>query len=181
MHNKEKLNNILLDENVCKSINDNLDFILAVIPEILFIIGFEHKHPDHHLDVYNHTLKALESSPSDLVIRIALLFHYIGKRFSYQEKEGIRHFKGHPRVSAGMAKSILTRLNYDEQFILDVVYLVKTHDEPINVNKLDNDLVLVKKRLEMQFCDAKAHHPDKIEKRLKILNEIKEKLYNIER
>jgi len=59
---KERLNNILLNKNVSKQINENLDFILVVIPEISFMIGFEHKNPFHHLDVYNHTLKALEYS-----------------------------------------------------------------------------------------------------------------------
>ena len=174
---RERLNNILLDDNVCKKINENLEFILVNIPEIISMIGFEH----HHLDVYKHTLRALEESPKDLTIRIALLFHDIGKPFSCQEKNGIRHFRGHPGVSASMTQVILKRLNYDEKFILDVVYLVKMHDDIIRVNNLDNDLDLVKKRLEMQFCDAKAHHPEKIEKRLKLLNDIKEKLYNVER
>lgn len=178
---RERLNNILLDDNVCKKINENLEFILVNIPEIISMIGFEHKHPHHHLDVYMHTLKSLEKSPKDLSIRMALLFHDIGKPFSCQEINGIRHFRGHPGVSANMTQVILERLNYDEKFISDVVYLVKMHDDIIRVNNLDNDLDLVKKRLEMQFCDAMAHHPDKIEKRLKLLNDIKEKLYKIER
>lgn len=85
---RERLNNILLDDNVCKKINENLEFILVNIPEIISMIGFEHKNPHHHLDVYKHTLRALEESPKDLTIRIALLFHDIGKPFSCQEKMG---------------------------------------------------------------------------------------------
>lgn len=181
MQIKEKLNNILLSENVCESINNNLDFLLDIIPEIIFMINYEHKHPHHHLDVYNHTLKALEFSNHDLVIRMALLLHDIGKPFSCQEKGDIRHFRGHQKVSAEMAKTILMRLNYDEKFISEVLYIVYTHDTPINVNNLDNDIELINKRLHMQYCDAKAHHPDKVEKRLKILNEISEKLNKKER
>lgn len=181
MEIKERLNNILLSENISKQINENLDFILSIIPEISFMIGFEHKNPYHVFDVYNHTLKALEYSKSNLVVRMALFLHDIGKPFSYQEIKGTRHFKDHQQISFKIAKVVLERLGYDEEFIKDVCYIVRYHDEKIDTNNLDANLDLIKKRLEVQFCDAMAHHPDKIEKRLKILNEIKEKLYNLER
>ena len=54
------------------------------------MIGFEHKHPHHHLDVWNHTLLALSYSPKDFDIRLVLLLHDIGKPHSYQDEE-IRH------------------------------------------------------------------------------------------
>lgn len=177
---KEDLNTILLDENVSEKVNKSLDFILAIIPEFVFMIGFEHNNPHHHLDVYNHTLKALEDSPIDLEIRMALLLHDIGKPFSYQDCKGIRHFNGHPKVSAKISETILKRLNYEETFINNVIYLIRKHDDIINVKKLDNDIELIKKLLEMQYCDAKAHNPDKVKARLDILDKIKENLVKIQ-
>ena len=56
------LQSILLSENIVESINKNIDYLLQIIPEIKSIIGFEHKHPHHHLDVWNHTLLALSLS-----------------------------------------------------------------------------------------------------------------------
>ena len=180
MELKEQLNNILLSKNVSKQINANLDFILVIIPEIIYMMDCEHKNPKHCWDVYNHTLKALEYSECDLIIRMSLLLHDIGKPFMYQEINGTRHFRGHPEKSEEMAKKILKRLKYDEEFISDVCYIVRWHDEKIDTDNLDANHELIKKRLEVQFCDTKAHHPRVVEDRLKILNEIKEKLYKIE-
>ena len=174
---KERLNNILLSENVSKKIDENLDFILATIPEILDMIAFEHKNPGHHLDVYKHTLKALEYSDCDLIVRMSLLLHDIGKPSMYQEIKGIRHFRGHPEESEKIAKKILKRLDYDKEFISDVCYIVRWHDEKINTKNLDTNIELIKKRLEVQFCDAKAHHPDVVPKRLEMLEKIKDELY----
>ena len=49
------------------------------------MIGFDHKHPHHHLDVFNHTLYALSLSKKDFSIRMALLFHDISKPYCYVE------------------------------------------------------------------------------------------------
>jgi hypothetical protein len=57
-NNREKLNDILLSENVKEKVNENIELITNIIPEISSSIGFEHNHPHHDLDVYNHTLKA---------------------------------------------------------------------------------------------------------------------------
>lgn len=46
-----KIYNILMNDDIAQSINDNLDYLLKVIPELKFMVGFEHKHPRHHLDV----------------------------------------------------------------------------------------------------------------------------------
>ena len=109
---------------------------------------------------------------------MALLLHDIGKPFSYQNDGNIRHFYGHPKVSAKMSEIILKRLGYEESFISDIIYLVENHDSLIDTNNLDNDIELVWKRLEIQYADAKAHKEDKVEKRLNILNKVKENLKN---
>lgn len=53
---------ILTSENVSNEILNNLDYLLTIIPEIKPMIGFNQKHPHHNLDVFIHTLKALENS-----------------------------------------------------------------------------------------------------------------------
>ena len=47
---------------------------------------------------------------------MAALLHDIGKPFSYQDEE-VRHFHGHPEVSADMTEEILKRLGYSKDFI----------------------------------------------------------------
>ena len=46
-----RLYDILLTDDIVKSINDNMDYLLSIIPEVKYMIGFEHRHTHHHLDV----------------------------------------------------------------------------------------------------------------------------------
>lgn len=169
------LQEILLSNDVVESINRNMDSLLQIIPEIENMIGFEHKHPHHHLDVWNHTLLALSLSEKDFDIRLCLLLHDIGKPFSYQDEE-VRHFRNHAKVSANMSKIILKRLGFDDEYIKYICYLIEQHDNPISDEQIVNDYDLCLKLLEIQKCDALAHHPDKIEKRKKYISETHKKL-----
>ena len=79
-----------------------------------------------------------------------------------------------------MSEKILNRFGFDEEFKNNVIYLVKEHDIGIEPNNLDNSLEMVKKRLQLQYADAKAHKPDKVAKRIGLLNEVNEELEKIE-
>ena len=167
-----KLNEILSEGTV----QENQDYVLAQIPELEHCVGFVHKHPHHHLDVWGHTLEVVRNINSrDLETRMAALLHDIGKPFSYQDEE-IRHFHGHPKVSAKITEEILQRLGYQENFIEDVTYLVREHDTIIDVDNLDNSYNMIKKRLELQYADARAHAPSKVEKRVRFLDELSKRL-----
>ena len=163
---------ILTNEDVVSSINNNLDYLVEQIPELKYMFNFPHNHPHHHLDVWNHTLLALSHSTNDYKVRLALLLHDIGKPFSYQDEE-VRHFHGHADASAIMSKSILKRLGYEDEFINEIVYLIRNHDTPITEEEIDNNLELVLLRLHIQECDSKAHHPDHQEKRLNYIEKTK--------
>ena len=173
---KSKLEEILTGNNIGELINQNMECLLNLIPEIKHMISFEHKHPHHHLDVWQHTLEVLKNLNSkDLELNMAALLHDIGKPFSYQDEE-VRHFHGHPEMSCKMTQQILKRLGYDKEFIKRVSYLVETHDTIIEQSNLDSSSEMIQKRLQLQYADAKAHHPDKIEKRIKFLDGVKAKL-----
>ena len=171
------LHEILLSDDVVDTINNNMAYMLEIIPEIKGMIGFDHKHPHHHLDVWKHTLYALSLSEKDFDTRLCLLLHDIGKPLSYTEgKDGIRHFFNHPKVSAEMSKIILERLDFDDEYIKYMCYLISHHDSPIKDEQIDNNYELCLKLYEIQKCDALAHHPDKLEKRKKYLKITKEKI-----
>ena len=169
------LYDILLAEDVVLAIKNNMDYLLDIIPELKYMMGFDHKHPHHNLDVWNHTLYALSLSKRDFEVRIALLLHDIGKPFSYQEGD-VRHFKNHPEVSMKMTEEILKRLGFNRNYIKKICYLVKNHDNPITDDQINDDYDLVLKLYDVQYCDALAHHPDKLEKRKKYLDSIKKKI-----
>lgn len=174
MH-KEKIHKILLSEDVVSSIKENISYLIEIIPEIKDMIGFEHNHPHHHLDVWNHTLLALSLSQKDFDIRLVLLLHDIGKPHSYQDDE-VRHFKGHPEKSSEMSKEILKRLKFKEDEIYKICYLIETHDIPITNKEIEEKLELSITRFKIQCCDALAHNPKKLEKRINYLLLVYEKI-----
>ena len=75
------------------SLPENQESIFKYIPELESMVGFEHRHPHHNLDVWKHTLAVLENlkDETDIELKMAGLLHDIGKPFSYQDGE-VRHF-----------------------------------------------------------------------------------------
>ena len=169
------LYDILMDNDVKTAIRNNMSYLIEIIPEIKYMIGFDHRHPHHHLDVWNHTLYALSLSEKDFDIRLSLLLHDIGKPFSFQDGE-VRHFNNHPLVSSIMSKNILERLGYSNGYIEKICYLIRYHDEPIRKEQIEDNYELTLKLYIIQYCDAMAHNPNKLEKRKKYLEEIRIKM-----
>lgn len=183
---------ILLSDNVVDSINENLDYLLQIIPEISNMIKFEHKHPHHIVGtIWDHVLLTLKISDNNnefkretdskklFYIRLALLLHDIGKcdsEYDIPDATGVRHYKGHPEKSEKIARGILQRLGYNEDDINYICYLIKYHDTPITDISISNNYEMCEVLYEVQRCDALAHHPDKLEKRKVYLNKIKDKL-----
>ena len=166
---------------ISNSLPENQEIMFEFIPELKNMVGFEHRHPHHNLDVWNHTLVVLQNlnDIADIELKMSALLHDIGKPFSYQDEE-VRHFHGHPEVSRDMSVKILHELGYEERFIDNVAYLVLEHDTPIEPSNLDNSYEMVKKLLILQYADARAHHPDKIKKRIDFLDSISQQLKLIE-
>lgn len=165
-------------EEKLRKILDPKERIFTIIPELRSEDGFKQKHPHHIYDVWEHTLKALKNSEEDLEVRLALLLHDIGKPHSYIEGEdGVRHFPGHAEKSEEISRKVLTRLEYNEEEVNRICFLIANHDTIIDVNNVNlENKDLMKKLLHIQYCDAKAHAPEHIEKRIKKLDEINKQL-----
>ena len=113
------------------------DVFSLFIPELKDMFDFPQNNPWHIWDVFGHTIHAVEYCDSDdLVVRLAVFFHDFGKPHSYQDGEdGIRHFKGHGKVSADMTDYIMKRLRFDNETRNNVVELVYYHDATFEVGK----------------------------------------------
>ncbi len=171
-----KLEDILISDDITKSIYNNFDELIKLIPEIKDMIGFDHINPGHHLDVWNHTLKTLEISENSFEIRLVLLLHDIGKPHCYKVIDGIRRYKGHPIKSSLMSFEILKRLGYNEEFIGKICYLIKVHDDLITDEDINNDYQTCLLRYKIQYCDGMAHHPNTLDRRKEYFSRMRKKL-----
>ena len=167
--NKDLFIEILKSENVMDAINSNIDSITEIVPEIASMFNFEHKHPHHHLNVWEHTLYALSQAPNNFDIRLSLLLHDIGKPRCYQTDGAIRHFKGHPDKSANISRRILCRLGFPEDYTKTICNAIRCHDTALYAEDILANPQLANLVFEIQKCDALAHNPKYNQKRLKYL------------
>lgn len=128
---------IVNSDNFCVELLLYKDVFALFIPELKNMFDFPQNNPHHDYDVFGHTVHAVENCNSDdLTVRLAVFFHDFGKPHSYQDGEdGIRHFKGHGRVSADMTDVIMKRLKFDNETRNNVVQLVYYHDATFEVGK----------------------------------------------
>jgi len=99
----------------------------AVLPEVAATKGVSQSGYHTH-DVFGHTLLTIERVPSDLVLRLAALFHDVGKP-STATPDGA--FTGHENVGAELARWALERLRFSQKEIETVVKLVRLHLRPV--------------------------------------------------
>ena len=101
----------------------------VILPEFDQCMAMPQNHPHHCYNVGEHTLVSLTEVPPDKVLRLAMLFHDIGKpKCLTVGKNGITHFYGHPKVSEKMTVEILRRLKFDNDTIRMVAKLIEYHD-----------------------------------------------------
>ena len=179
---------IVASEQFCVELVLYPNVFSLFIPELKDLIGFQQNNPYHAYDVFDHTVHAIEKCESDdLVVRLAVFFHDFGKPHSYQDGEdGIRHFKGHGKVSAEITDSIMKRLRFDNETRNNVVELVYYHDATFEVGKKYVKRWLNKigekqfrRLLEVRKADIKGQKPDYEESRIEKINNIENILEEI--
>ncbi len=195
----DKLNEIpaeRINDELCKLLSGKLPHVIigkykeifgVILPEIKSMWEFNQNNPYHIYTVWKHTLVALEHTPNDLIIRLAVLLHDIGKPHSYQvDNNGIGHFKGHGRVSADIAKVILHRLKFDEDTQNQIVELIYYHDATFEANKKyirrwinKIGVVQYKRLLELKTADVYGQNPIYLEERLKKITKIESLLVEL--
>jgi len=103
--------------------------ILGVVcPELLPSIGCE-QNKWHAFDVWGHALACLDACKAVPVLRMAALFHDIGKprTRAFSDKTNDFTFYEHERIGAEMAEPILTRLRFSNEDRAKIVALIRHH------------------------------------------------------
>lgn len=170
---REELNKILLSARPSKGLNllYTTGLLQYIMPELELCLGFNQHNPYHDKDVFNHTLNVVDNTEKDLILRLAALFHDIGKPATFTlDKEGIGHFYGHNVTSMEIAKQVMGRLKYDNKSIQEVAILVKEHMSRYNnlsdraikrlINRVGRDNIDRLFRLQIADINASSKRSD---------------------
>ena len=113
--------------------------ILSIIlPEVMEGYGIgQNKH--HIYTVYEHNLRALRYTAENklsLAVRLASLFHYVGKPRSKRGEGPDSTFYSHDVIGAKMTEKIMRRLKFPNEEIAKVSLLVRYHLFYYNVDEV---------------------------------------------
>ena len=144
---REELEKLLLSDHPEKTEELWETGLTAVfLPEFDAMMATAQNNPHHRYDVGRHTIAALKacveigrrqdgtedaqaSGERDRILRLTILLHDIAKPLcKTTDREGIDHFKGHPKKGAVLAGEILRRLKEDNRTIARVKNLITWHD-----------------------------------------------------
>jgi poly(A) polymerase len=123
---RDNLDAILLAPDPTDGLWQAYDSGLAeqLIPE-LPALRLEQDPIHRHKDVLAHTIAVTAKTRPDLKIRMAALFHDIGKPATRSFDHGGVTFRHHEAVGAKITKRRMREMGYDKQFTADVAELVR--------------------------------------------------------
>lgn len=187
---REEVTKILLTDNTTSIFFTMYEtgVLEIILPEIAKIYGVEQNNPYHVYDIFTHTMKAIEHTPKDLVLRWAMLLHDVGKADTKETIDGVDHFYKHNVKSVEIAEKILDRLNFSNKIKNEILELIKLHDRPIQptskaVRRLLNQLqyTSLDNLLTIKEADYKAQNWEHLDEKLNMLNQIKDIAQNEEK
>ncbi len=138
---RDEVSRIILAQNPEQGILllKDVGLLKYIFPELLEGEGVTQRGP-HRFDIFRHNLFSLKWAATEsgsLVVRLAALFHDIGKVKTRQVLEdGKITFYDHPKAGAHIASAILTRLHFPHKIIEDVAHLVYHHMFYYDVGKV---------------------------------------------
>jgi len=106
---------------------DECGLLPEVLPELAACKGVQ-QGGFHTHDVFGHTILAVSLTPPELVVRLAALFHDVGKPGTAAPDGS---FLGHEKVGAELATAAMTRLRLPNAVVERVARLVLLHLRPV--------------------------------------------------
>ena len=130
----KELKRILTSKIPSIEIKNREEEIFDFIPELQKCKGFNQKNVWHPYDIYEHTLHVIDYVENNEILRMAALFHDLGKPEVYEEdKYGIGHFPKHWFESKGIFERFAEDNDYDEEKTKTISKLILYHD--LNYNQ----------------------------------------------
>ena len=155
-----------------------------ILPEFDLCMETDQNNPHHCYSVGEHILHTLTFIKADKVLRLAMLFHDIGKPQTLTvDEDGITHNHGHAAVGEKITLSVLQRLKFDNDTTDKVTRLVRCHDREVEpraknvrhaIYQIGEDIFPL--LFDVKYADIMAQSEYKREEKLQKLANIK-KLY----
>lgn len=126
---REEFNKILLSNPHKVKLLDETGLLAHILPEFTKCLTVSQDNPYHIYNVGEHILVSTEAAQKDLILRLTMLFHDIGKPLCKTiDESGRGHFYGHDRISTEIAIERLKIMKYDNITIKRVGDLITYHD-----------------------------------------------------
>lgn len=140
----DELYSILTTKKPSDELKARENELFVLIPELEKCKGFEQNNEWHIYDVYEHTMQVVDKVSNNLPLRLAALFHDVGKPSTYKEDEnGVGHFYGHWEVSKNIFSSFSKKHNIDNNMSNLVSNLIYFHDLNLDTLNDQSRLLLV--------------------------------------
>lgn len=168
---RNELSKLLVLPYASETLDSSKEIFALIIPELAPSFTFDQKSPYHAYSVWEHTLKVVQLSPKDTVVRWAALFHDLGKPFCFsQDSTGRGHFYGHEKRSAQIAYKYLHLFNFPKHEATRISALVRYHDADLGSSwsnlvefmlATKTNLSFLQDLLALKFADelGKGTHP----------------------
>ena len=181
----EELFNILTINKPSVLIKEKEDEVFDLMPELKSYKGFKQHSIWHQYDVYEHILHVVDNVDDCIELRLAALFHDLGKPETFElDNQGRGHFPGHCEVSQEIFIKFADKHNLPQEITNLVSKLILYHD--IRFPKISdkekenifNDLGKegIELLFELEKADLKAQNPDFHHPLLEQLEEQKEEI-----
>lgn len=182
----EELKKILLSSNIDKFLEEYKEVFFQLIPSLETCNNFNQHNNYHIYDVYTHTINVVKNTPPNIYLRLAALFHDIGKpRVFKLDEKGSGHFLDHPITSTNIFAYFANKYKLDNKTKKIVSDLILYHDDDLSSknNKIYNfykkfNMNNIELLFELKRADIKSQNPKYID-RINKINELEVKYISI--
>lgn len=123
---------ILLGKRVTDALLDFKDVIFTLIPKLKETDGYNQNSVVQEYTLYEHIAKSVGYAVPDFTVRLALLFHGIGKTDCAADMGSYVSYAGHAERGAMLTREIMGELGFPAELTRQVAFLVLHHDDDIN-------------------------------------------------
>lgn len=138
-----ELKRLLCGRDIMRVMLEYPEVFAEILPPLAWQIGYDQGSRYHDSTLYEHTARAVAAVPAEPALRLAMLFHDMGKpRCRTVGADGECHYYGHAEISAEIAGGLLETLKCDNVLRERVCAVIKYHDTPADPSRR-----IVKRRL----------------------------------